>query len=208
MQVRKGEIVGLGGLDGQGQQHLMHAVFGVLRKVSGRIQVNGRPITGVLPSQAKRADIGLALVPEDRKTEGLILDMSVTENLELATLSRAPFGLLDLNGESERRTRQLIDRLSLTYGSLDAPVATLSGGNQQKVVLAKWLALSPKCLLLMDPTRGIDLPTKAQIYRLLRELADEGMAVVLQSTDYEELIHLCDRVYVFYNGQRGQGVAR
>ena len=201
LQVREGEIIGLGGLDGQGQQHLMHAVFGVLRKVSGRIAINGKPIDGVLPSRAKAADIGLALVPEDRKTEGLILDMSVAENLELATLSRAPFGLLDLNGESEGRIRQLIERLSLTYGSLDAPVATLSGGNQQKVVLAKWLALSPKCLLLMDPTRGIDLPTKAQIYRLLRELAHEGIAVVLQSTDYEELIHLCNRVYVFYNGR-------
>jgi ribose transport system ATP-binding protein len=193
--------VGLGGLDGQGQQHLMHAVFGVLRKVSGKVEVNGKRIDGVLPSQAKRAEIGLALVPEDRKTEGLILDMSVTENLRLAALSRAPFGILGLDTESENRIRRLIDALSLNCGSFDSPVATLSGGNQQKVVLAKWLALSPKCLLLMDPTRGIDLPTKAQIYRLLRELAQEGLAVVLQSTDYEELVHLCDRVYVFYNGQ-------
>jgi ribose transport system ATP-binding protein len=201
LHVRKGEIVGLGGLDGQGQQHLMHAVFGVLRKVSGKVEVNGKRIDGVLPSQAKRAEIGLALVPEDRKTEGLILDMSVTENLRLAALSRAPFGILGLDTESENRIRRLIDALSLNCGSFDSPVATLSGGNQQKVVLAKWLALSPKCLLLMDPTRGIDLPTKAQIYRLLRELAQEGLAVVLQSTDYEELVHLCDRVYVFYNGQ-------
>ena len=201
MRVRKGEIVGLGGLDGQGQQHLMHAVFGVLRKVTGSVQVDGMQIGGVLPSQAKRSRIGLALVPEDRKTEGLILDMSVAENLRLAALSSVPFGILDLDRAIEARTRHLIDRLALTYQSLDAPVATLSGGNQQKVVLAKWLALSPKCLLLMDPTRGIDLPTKAQIYRLLRELAGEGLAVVLQSTDYEELIHLCDRVYVFYNGE-------
>jgi ribose transport system ATP-binding protein len=201
LQVRKGEIVGLGGLDGQGQQHLMHAVFGVLRKVSGRIEVNGKQINGVLPSQAKRSGIGLALVPEDRKTEGLILDMSVTDNLRLAALSRAPFGVLGLDTEGERRIARLIDRLSLTCGSFDSPVATLSGGNQQKVVLAKWLALSPKCLLLMDPTRGIDLPTKAQLYQLLRELAREGLAVVLHSTDYEELIHLCDRVYVFYNGR-------
>ncbi len=200
MHVRRGEIVGLGGLDGQGQQHLMHAAFGVLRKISGRLEVNGRPVLGAMPSQAKRSDIGLALVPEDRKTEGLILDMSVADNLRLAALSRVPFGILSLDRDTEARTRKLIERLSLTYGSLNSPVATLSGGNQQKVVLAKWLALAPKCLLLMDPTRGIDLPTKAQIYRLLRELASEGLAVVLQSTDYEELIHLCDRVYVFYNG--------
>ena len=208
LQVRKGEIVGLGGLDGQGQQHLMHAVFGVLRKVSGQIEVNGKQINGILPSHAKRADIGLALVPEDRKTEGLILDMSVTENLRLAALSRAPFGILGLNTEAEKRIHQLIDKLSLTCGSFDSPVTTLSGGNQQKVVLAKWLALSPKCLLLMDPTRGIDLPTKAQIYRLLRELAREGLAVMLQSTDYEELIHLCDRVYVFYNGRAVKQLTR
>jgi ribose transport system ATP-binding protein len=201
MHVRKGEIVGLGGLDGQGQQHLMHAVFGVLRGVSGRLEVNGKPINGALPSQVKRAEIGLALVPEDRKTEGLILEMSIAENLRLAALGRVPFGILDIDDGSEARIRQLIDRLALTYGSLESPVATLSGGNQQKVVIAKWLALSPRCILLMDPTRGIDLPTKAQIYRLLRELADEGLAVLLQSTDYEELIHLCDRVYVFYGGR-------
>lgn len=201
MCVRQGEVVGLGGLDGQGQQHLMHAVFGVLRGVSGRLEVNGKPFTGPSPSQAKQADIGLALVPEDRKTEGLIPEMSIAENLRLAALGRKPFGILDSDNEYEARLRQLIDRLSLTYGSLGSPVATLSGGNQQKVVIAKWLALSPRCLLLMDPTRGIDLPTKAQIYRLLRELAREGLAVVLQSTDYEELIHLCDRVYVFYGGR-------
>jgi ribose transport system ATP-binding protein len=201
MHVRKGEVVGLGGLDGQGQQYLMHAVFGVLRGVSGRVEVNGKQISGVLPSQAKQAEIGLALVPEDRKTEGLILGMSIAENLRLAALGRVPFGILDIENGSEARIRQLIDRLSLTYGSLESPVAALSGGNQQKVVIAKWLALSPRCLLLMDPTRGIDLPTKAQIYRLLRELAHEGLAIVLQSTDYEELIHLCDRVYVFYGGR-------
>jgi len=201
LHARKGEIVGLGGLDGQGQQHLMHAVFGVLRKVSGRVELNGKRINGVSPSQAKAAEIGLALVPEDRKTEGLILDMSVRDNLQLAALSRAPFGMLDLMSDSGERIWQLIKRLALVFESFDSAVATLSGGNQQKVVLAKWLALSPKCLLLMDPTRGIDLPTKAQIYRLLRELAQEGLAVVLQSTDHEELIHLCDRVYVFYNGR-------
>ena len=199
--VRKGEIVGLGGLDAQGQQHLMHAVFGILRGASGDLSLDGRSLQGVQPSRAKRADIGLALVPEDRKTEGLILDMSIADNLRLAALSRAPFGILALARDSETRLRALLHRLALVYGALEDPVATLSGGNQQKVVLAKWLALSPKCLLLMDPTRGIDLPTKAQIYRLLRELAAEGLAVVLQSTDYEELIHLCDRVYVFYAGR-------
>lgn len=199
--VRHGEIVGLGGLDAQGQQQLMHAVFGVLRGVAGSVTLDGRALDNLRPWRAKRPDIGLALVPEDRKTEGLIPDMSILENLRLAALSRARFGVLALARDSEARIRTLLERLALVYGSLEDPVASLSGGNQQKVVLAKWLALSPKCLLLMDPTRGIDLPTKAQIYRLLRELAAEGMAVLLQSTDYEELIHLCDRVYVFYAGR-------
>ncbi len=201
IHVRKGEIVGLGGLDAQGQQQLMQAVFGVLRGVEGRVKLDGRSISGLTPARAKRPEVGLAFVPEDRKTEGLVLAMSVADNLRLAALSRAPFGVLAFDGEREARIRALTERLALVCASLDDPVATLSGGNQQKVVLAKWLALSPKCLLLMDPTRGIDLPTKAQIYRLLRDLAREGMAIVLQSTDYEELIHLCERVYVFYRGR-------
>ena len=201
LTARAGEIVGLGGLDAQGQQQIMHAIFGVLRGVTGRITLNGRRLNGLKPPRLKQSDIALALVPEDRKTEGLIPSMSVAQNMRLAALGRAPFGLLDLNGNIEARLHELIERLALTYGSLDDPVATLSGGNQQKVVLAKWLVLSPKCLLLMDPTRGIDLPTKAHIYRLLTELAAGGMAVLLQSTDYEELIHLCDRVYVFYRGR-------
>jgi ribose transport system ATP-binding protein len=190
LAARAGEIVGLGGLDAQGQQQIMHAIFGVLRGVTGRIALNGRQLNGLKPPRLKRSDLGLALVPEDRKTEGLIPTMSVAQNMRLAALGRAPFGLLDLNRDVEARLHELIGRLALTYGSLDDPVTTLSGGNQQKVVLAKWLVLSPKCLLLMDPTRGIDLPTKAQIYRLLTDLAAEGMAVILQSTDYEELIHL------------------
>jgi ribose transport system ATP-binding protein len=200
LDVRPGEIVGLGGLDGQGQQQLMHAIFGVLNRVTGSVELDGKPIARIDPPRAKAPEIGLALVPEDRKTEGLVLDMSITDNLRLAALGRLPMGLMRSSGELDAGLAQLIDRLALTFGTLDDPVGTLSGGNQQKVVLAKWLALSPRCLLLMDPTRGIDVKTKAQIYRLLKDLAGEGLAIVLQSTDYEELIHLCDRVYVFYRG--------
>ena len=207
LDVRPGEIVGLGGLDGQGQQQLMHAVFGVLNRVSGTVELDVKPIDGIDPPRAKTPDIGLALVPEDRKTEGLVLEMSITENLRLAALGRLPMGLMRSSGEMDAKLAQLIDRLALTFGTLDDPVGTLSGGNQQKVVLAKWLALSPRCLLLMDPTRGIDVKTKAQIYRLLKDLAGEGLAIVLQSTDYEELIHLCDRVYVFYRGRVNRELA-
>jgi ribose transport system ATP-binding protein len=201
LHVRPGEIVGLGGLDGQGQQHVMHAIFGVLRRMTGTIELDGRPTAGMSPSLAKSQSTGVALVPEDRKTEGLILDMAIADNLKLAALSRKPFGLLSSSDGTDAAIEKLTKRLALTYGQLSDPVKTLSGGNQQKLVLAKWLALSPRCLLLMDPTRGIDVKTKAQIYRLLQDLAGEGLAILLQSTDYEELIHLCHRVYVFYKGR-------
>ncbi|MBY3307988.1 sugar ABC transporter ATP-binding protein [Rhizobium laguerreae] len=201
LDVRPGEIIGLGGLDGQGQQHLMHALFGVLRGVEGSISLDGKALQAVTPLRAKARGTDIALVPEDRKTEGLVLNMSIADNLRLAALDRKPFGLLSANSDADQAVEKLVDRLSLTYGALHDPVKTLSGGNQQKVVLAKWLALGPRCLLLMDPTRGIDVRTKAQIYRLLQELAGEGMAILLQSTDYEELIHLCHRVHVFYHGR-------
>jgi ribose transport system ATP-binding protein len=201
LEAHPGEIVGLGGLDGQGQQRFMQAIFGVLKRVSGEIRLDGKPLRALNPAQAKTRGTGLALIPEDRKTEGLILDMSIAINLKLAALSRKAWGLSHRADESDGRIEALIEKLSLTYKTLGDPVWTLSGGNQQKVVLAKWLALNPRCILLMDPTRGIDVKTKAQIYRLLRELAADGMTVLLQSTDHEELIHLCDRVYVFYRGR-------
>ena len=199
--VRPGEIVGLGGLDGQGQQQTMHAVFGVLNRTAGRVTLGGQPIDQMTPARAKAAAVGLALVPEDRKSEGLVQAMSIADNLRLAVMGQAPYGVTGRQQAADDHIARLTDRLALTYGALTDPVSSLSGGNQQKVVLAKWLAMSPRCLLLMDPTRGIDVKTKAQIYRLLRDLAAEGMGIVLQSTDYEELIHLCDRVYVFYRGR-------
>jgi ribose transport system ATP-binding protein len=201
--VRSGEIVGLGGLEGQGQQTFLLAAFGLLKGLTGRLEVEGRPIRRLTPSVAKRPQIGLALVPEDRKTEGLIQEMSVIDNLRLASFSLLPFGLLKGGGGDgglESRVRELARRMGLKARSLDDPIVSLSGGNQQKAALAKWLALRPKCLMLLDPTRGIDVKAKSQIYRLLRELADDGLAVILQSTDHEELVHLCDRVYVFYKG--------
>lgn len=201
LEVRPGEIIGLGGLDGQGQQQFMHALYGVLNGVQGEIRVAGRRLARLSPSRAKRRETGMALVPEDRKTEGLITAMSIADNLRLPSLGRVPLGLLTPGLDLDHTLTGLIERLSLTYRNLGDPVDTLSGGNQQKVVLAKWLALSPRCLLLMDPTRGIDVKTKAQIYHLLRALAQEGLAIVLQSTDYEELINLCSRVYVFYRGK-------
>lgn len=202
LSVRHGEIVGIGGLDGQGQTKFLQAIFGCMKHFQGSVAVNGREVEIGSPRAAKARDVGLALVPEDRKTEGLIPDMSIRENMELAAHGRHPMGLLARNnGVAEETYERLISELELTYGHIDDPVTSLSGGNQQKIALIKWLALAPECVLLIDPTRGIDVKTKAQIYRLLRRLAADGMAVVLLSTDYDELVQLCDRVSIFYQGR-------
>lgn len=194
--LREGQITGLGGLDGQGQMTVLQGLFGLLKQTEGSISTVDGPVSLPSPRIAKSADIGLALVPEDRKTEGLILAQSIRQNMELAAASRAGD-----HAPTIEMYQEFIDALELKCRSLDQPVEDLSGGNQQKVALIKWLVLSPKCLLLADPTRGIDVKTKTQIYQLLRGLADDGVAVLLLSTDYEELIHLCDEVHIFYAGK-------
>lgn len=204
--VRPGEIYGLGGLEGHGQQRVLEAVFGVLRGVCGKVEIAGKAFARRTPFRSKAEHIGIAFIPEDRKTEGMIPSMSIADNMRLAGLGRD--GLLTQDNQvREAHYKALLHRLDLVYGSLEDPVASLSGGNQQKVLLAKWLALNPRCLLLLDPTRGIDVKTKAQIYHLLSDLAEAGMAIVLQSTDYEELVHLCDRVAVFYHGSIARELA-
>lgn len=201
LAVRPGEVVGLGGLDGQGQRELFLALFGVLRGVSGELRVGGRAVSLRGPRQAKDPAYGIALVPEDRKTDGLLLPMSVNDNLSLAALERfSRGGLLRLGAEREA-VAAMVRRLAIKVADPELPVGTLSGGNQQKVVIGKWLLNAPRVLLLNDPTRGIDVGTKQEIYALIRALADDGAAVLLYSTDYAELIGCCDRVAVFYGGR-------
>ena len=200
-KVRPGEVVGLGGLDGQGQRELLLALFGVLRGTSGAVLVDGRPVALGSPADAKAARNGIALIPEDRKTEGLMLPMSVRENLSFASLDHVSRGGVIDRGAERRAVDAMVKLLAIKAADLDVPVASLSGGNQQKVVIAKWLMTRPRIVLLADPTRGIDVGTKAEIYRLLRRLADEGAAVLLYSTDYAELIGCCDRVLVLYGGR-------
>lgn len=207
LAVRPGEVVGLGGLDGQGQRELLLALFGVLRGTTGEILVDGTPrkITG--PRAAKAADIGMALIPEDRKTEGLMLPMSVLDNLSFAALSRvSKGGIIDRQAE-HAAAADMIKLLAIKTANTNVPVGALSGGNQQKVVIAKWLMNEPRIILLNDPTRGIDVGTKQEIYQLLRKLADTGAAIILYSTDYDELIGCCDRVLVLYDGEVTQVLA-
>jgi ribose transport system ATP-binding protein len=207
LAVRPGEIVGLGGLDGQGQRELLLALFGVLRGVAGEIRVDGRPVAIGGPSVAKAARIGMALIPEDRKTEGLMLPMSVRDNLSFAALGGLSNGGFIDRAAEQRAVGDMLRLLAIRTGGLDVPVATLSGGNQQKVVIAKWLMMAPRIILLNDPTRGIDVGTKQEIYQLLRKLADQGVAILFYSTDYDELIGCCARVLVLYDGRIGRELA-
>ncbi len=200
LKVRPGEVVGLGGLDGQGQRELLLALFGVLRGVGGDILIDGEVTSINSPRAAKDDTIGMALIPEDRKTEGLMLPMAVRDNLSFAAMSRfSKAGVID-NAAERKAIDEVIKLLAIKTDGTAVPVGSLSGGNQQKVVIAKWLMRKPRIILLNDPTRGIDVGTKQEIYALLRRLADEGAAIILYSTDYDELIGCCDRVLVMYDG--------
>jgi ribose transport system ATP-binding protein len=200
LAARAGEVVGLGGLDGQGQRELLLAMFGVLSGITGDILIDGERVAIGSPRVAKSERIGMALIPEDRKTEGLMLPMSVGANLSFAGLARmARGGIIDRAAEREA-IAEMIRLLAIRTAGTDAPVGSLSGGNQQKVVIAKWLMLRPRILLLNDPTRGIDVGTKQELYQLLRKLADGGAAIIFYSTDYDELVGCCDRVLVLYDG--------
>jgi ribose transport system ATP-binding protein len=199
-KMNAGEVVGLGGLDGQGQRDLLLALFGVLRDLKGEIRIDGKPVKVNSPTKAKSAEIGMALIPEDRKTEGLMLPMTVTENLSFASLDRiSRGGVIDREGE-RGKIDEMIQLLAIKTAGSGLPVGALSGGNQQKVVIAKWLMNKPRIILLNDPTRGIDVGTKQELYQLLANLAAGGAAIVFYSTDYDELIGCCDRVLVMYDG--------
>lgn len=201
LDVGRGEIVGLGGLDGQGQKELLLALFGCLRGVEGKASVGGQNALTLSPADSKSPSRRIALVPEDRKTEGLMLPMSIADNILAAAYRRVSRGPFIDPQRAKAAVAEGIEKLRIKVGSPDDAVATLSGGNQQKVVIAKWLMTDPEIILLNDPTRGIDIGTKQEIYRLMRDLADAGNAILFYSTDYAELIGCCDRVAVMYGGQ-------
>jgi ribose transport system ATP-binding protein len=200
LTLHRGEILGLGGLDGQGQMEMLLGLFGTLRGMSGEIHVDGKRVRPASPKQAKNSSLGIALIPEDRKTDGLMLPMSVRGNLTFAALDNVSSGGMISSSAENSAVEEMVRLLGIRMGSADVAANTLSGGNQQKVVIAKWLMNKPGIILLNDPTRGIDVGTKQELYQLLRKLADEGAAIILYSTDYYELIGCCDRVAVFYDG--------
>ena len=199
LQVRSGEIVGLAGLVGAGRTELLRAIFGVDPLLGGEIRVAGQAVRVDHPRDAIQAGIGL--VPEDRKDQGLVLEMAVRENLSLPSLRRDQTrGFLNREQEADI-TEQMIRDLRIKTPGPEQIVQFLSGGNQQKVVLGKWLAMNPKVLLLDEPTRGIDVGAKREIYRLMEELADKRVAVLFVSSEMEEILGMSDRALVMHEGR-------
>ncbi|WP_197048489.1 sugar ABC transporter ATP-binding protein [Streptosporangium roseum] len=195
--VRAGEIVGLAGLVGSGRSEIIEAVYGA-RRFSGRVVVEGRPVRRGGTRGAVR--LGMGLAPEERKAQALLLDQSVTRNISLASLGRySRFGWLDRRREAED-ARALVETLDIRPPDPDRPVKTLSGGNQQKAVLARWLLNGRKLLLLDEPTRGVDVGARAELYAVIRGLAEEGVGVLLVSSEVPEVLGLADRVLVIREG--------
>jgi rhamnose transport system ATP-binding protein len=198
-EVRHGEIVGLAGLVGAGRSEVARAVFGVDRWDGGEVEVEGRPLKPGAPSLAMAA--GLALVPEDRRAQGLVMDMSIERNINLTGFAATSTAGLMRRGAERSRAVDWAVRLQVKYARLADVVGTLSGGNQQKVVLAKWLATGPRVLIVDEPTRGIDVGTKAEVHRLLSRLAADGVAVLMISSDLPEVLGMADRVLVMHEGR-------
>lgn len=202
-EVRRGEILGIAGLMGAGRTELITAIFGAFSgKWDGKVYRNGIPVQIRSPRDAIRH--GMALVSEDRKQYGLILDSDVVQNMTLVSLGSSreftSSGMINRRVEYQK-SRQSVDSLRIKAASLDAPVNQLSGGNQQKVVLGKWLMTRPKVLFLDEPTRGIDVGAKAEIHALTARLADEGVAIVLVSSELPEILGMSDRVLVLHEGR-------
>ena len=199
LHVRHGEILGLAGLVGAGRTSLAQTVFGIDRKLAGTVRLDGEAVTVGKPRDAIR--LGIYLVPEDRKKSGLVLGMPIRENISLADLgSHAKAWLID-RGSETRTARAQASSLSIKAPNVETVALTLSGGNQQKVVLAKWLAMRPRVVIFDEPTRGIDVGAKNEIYLLMRGLADAGVAIVMISSDMEEVIGVSDRIAVMHEGR-------
>ncbi len=199
LQVRRGEVVGLGGLVGSGRSEVLHLIYGLETPDEGEVLIEGRPLPPGRPGAAIKAGLGLA--PEDRKSQGLVLDWSLAKNASLADLGQFERGpLIDVRRERATVRKQL-QALSTVPDDPDRLVRLLSGGNQQKVVLARWLLRECRVLLLDEPTRGVDVATKAELYRLIADLAARGLGVLVVSSELEELIGICSRILIMREGE-------
>jgi ribose transport system ATP-binding protein len=197
MKIHRGEIVGIGGLQGQGQLPLFLSLFGA-RKSTGDLIMRGHKLRLRRPADALKS--GIALIPEDRATEGLCLSLSIRDNISLGSLKSLTTAGLISPPRERSLVASMIDRLDVKARHVQQPASALSGGNQQKVLLARILALEPSLLLMYDATRGVDVGTKAEIYQLMREQCEKGVAILFYSTDVAELANISDRVIVLHDG--------
>ena len=206
-RLHAGEILGVAGLQGMGQLDLFLACFGMTEISAGTIAVDGRPVAITSPADAVRANIGISLVPEDRKTEALFQKLSGRDNASLPVIDRFRRGLLIDRRAEDAAVAAVFDRVDVDRRALWTSVGAFSGGNQQKIAIAKWLLAESRVLLLYDPTRGIDVGTKNELYVLMRAYADAGGAILFYSTEIPELVYLADRVLVFYAGRIAAEIA-
>ncbi|MBY3560321.1 sugar ABC transporter ATP-binding protein [Rhizobium laguerreae] len=197
--LRKGEILGVGGLIGSGRTEIAEGICGLRLVTDGEVQLHGQRLRA--RSYAQAAQAGVVYLSEDRKGSGIFLDLSIAQNIAVLDLKSltGPLGLLNSKAEADR-AHNLVRRLGVRMGGIDMPVSSLSGGNQQKVAIAKQLAVNPKVILMDEPTRGIDVGAKSEIHRLLRDLARSGIGIVVISSELPELLGLCDRVLVIHEG--------
>jgi ribose transport system ATP-binding protein len=199
--LKRGEILGVAGLQGMGQLDLFLACFGMTDVRRGQILIDGRPVTIASPTDALRPNIGMGFLPEDRKTEALFVELDGKHNVSLPIIERfCRFGLVQ-SAREEAAVGGAFARVEVDRRALWTPVKSFSGGNQQKIALAKWLLAESRILLLFDPTRGIDVGTKHELYLLMRAYAEAGGSILFHSTEIPELVHLCDRVVVLYGGR-------
>jgi ribose transport system ATP-binding protein len=206
MQVRKGEIVGLAGLMGSGRTELVNTLFGILNPSAGKIKINGKELSITSPEEAIRNKI--ALIPEDRRAQGLVLDHPVTENLTLPLLSGLKtYGLLS-NKKVLQRSREIIKQFAIKVAYPSIRVGSLSGGNQQKVVIGKWLGTNPEILMMDEPTAGVDIGTKSEILDLIRKFADDGKSIIFVSSELPELLAVSDRILVLKDGRVAENLDR
>jgi ribose transport system ATP-binding protein len=199
--LHRGEILGIGGLAGHGHRELFLMLFGAIRPTSGKILIEGRETILRSPRDAIHNGLGIALVPEDRKTQGLFLPMSIRDNLTLPILHQISHAGIVRRRHEFALVRHMIDSMQIHPGEPERPVKTLSGGNQQKVLVGRWLLANSRILLLYDVTRGVDIATKHDLYELIGRLSREGRAILFYSSDTEEIARLCHRVIVLRQGR-------
>ena len=197
--MRRGEIVGIGGLVGAGRTELARILYGADRYVGGKMVLNGKPYMPKSPKDALRKGIGL--IPEDRKQQGLVLGFSVEDNTAYSSLERLSKGIVVQNGKTVRLAEEYIEGLRIKTPDKDQLVKRLSGGNQQKVVIARILATKCDILIFDEPTRGIDVGAKQEIYALMASLADQGKSIIMISSEMPELIGMSDRMLIMNNGK-------